>query len=947
MAYLTSGSVVCQIGSLFEGGAVAGLSDRQLLERFTATRDAVGEAAFAALVSRHGPMVLDVCRQILSDLHHAEDVFQAVFLVLARKASSIREPDLLANWLYGVALRTARCKKLEIARRRKKEEGDAMTRPGAGSAAVVESTVEPVEQPAIDREQAEALHDEIDRLPRSFRVPVVLCYFEGLTLDEAARRLRCPAGTVGSRLARARDKLRRGLTRRGVALPTAVLGGALALRSASASILSPLSDITIRAAIKFAAGQTASGATSASVTALAHDVLRSTLIHKLRIFAITVLLLGAVATGAGYLTQSLATARDEPRQASAPKPTTVVSRPDDSRRSAPGRLMVTGRVLDPVGVPLPEADVALVAGMLQQAGDPEDIDRNRVLGSAKVDRNGRFHVDVPRTNPDLMEWLVVIAGARGWGVGGQGLNREGERHEVTITMEPEQAIRGRLFDVQGRAAAGVPLQFAFVQAKDQHFWLSVPSRGVRFLPPPATTDGQGRFILRGLGPRALVDVEVHDDRYARQSFRLGDSDEGKDRDKIITLVPAQVVEVRVLRDDGKPMAGASVAVAAQHHGNRVFPWEGNAVRAQADAQGRVQVVPWAGDYFYISAGPPAGEPLMGSDTYLEWPTAAARRSVEVTLPRGIAVRGTVTEGTSATPVDVAVVRYFQTRRDNPLFSAHGCQAVSGHDGAFEMVLPAGPGHLLVQAPTSDYLHVVTSHKELGTDKLPNTALYPDAVTQLDLKAGAAASEVTLRLRRGVTVEVRAFEPGGEPVEQAIVFGRTFTRSENMSPFNGVAPTLRVRSGRVEVPGCDQETQAPFHIFDVKHQTGATFALSGRSAVDGPVTIRLRECGSATVRYRNDDGKQVAGRRPDDLYLLITPGADFGSTDRIVADMVNQVNLDPDRTTGLKTDAAGRVTFVSLIPGARYRLLGQEFTAEAGKTVELQDITIPRAEGRSP
>src|SRR5580693_7987557 len=114
--YLATGSVVRQIGSLFEGGSVAGLSDRQLLERFTAQRDAAGEAAFAALVSRHGPMVLDVCRQLLGDLHHAEDAFQAVFLVLARKARSIRDPDLLANWLYGVALRTARCRKLEIAR---------------------------------------------------------------------------------------------------------------------------------------------------------------------------------------------------------------------------------------------------------------------------------------------------------------------------------------------------------------------------------------------------------------------------------------------------------------------------------------------------------------------------------------------------------------------------------------------------------------------------------------------------------------------------------------------------------------------------------------------------------------------------------------------------------------------------------------------------------------
>src|ERR1700729_2805704 len=112
MAYLATGSMARQLESLFEGGSAAGLSDRQLLERFNARRDAAAEAAFAAMVARHGPMVLGVCRQVLADHHLAEDAFQVVFLVLARKARSIRDPDLLGNWLYGVALRTARYARL-------------------------------------------------------------------------------------------------------------------------------------------------------------------------------------------------------------------------------------------------------------------------------------------------------------------------------------------------------------------------------------------------------------------------------------------------------------------------------------------------------------------------------------------------------------------------------------------------------------------------------------------------------------------------------------------------------------------------------------------------------------------------------------------------------------------------------------------------------------------
>src|SRR5215469_14756482 len=115
MAYVASASLARQLGSLFEGGCAAGLSDRELLERFTARGEVADEAAFAAIVARHGPMVLGVCRQLLGDHHHAEDAFQATFLVLACRARSIRDPDVLGAWLYGVAVRLARKARARLA----------------------------------------------------------------------------------------------------------------------------------------------------------------------------------------------------------------------------------------------------------------------------------------------------------------------------------------------------------------------------------------------------------------------------------------------------------------------------------------------------------------------------------------------------------------------------------------------------------------------------------------------------------------------------------------------------------------------------------------------------------------------------------------------------------------------------------------------------------------
>jgi RNA polymerase sigma factor (sigma-70 family) len=215
--------------------APAGETDADLLCRFLGQRD---EAAFTALVLRHGPMVYGVCLRVLRDVHDAEDAFQATFLVLARGARSVTKRDSLASWLHGVAYRTALKARAGLAKRRGQERQVPAVTAEEPTPAVVWADLRPV------------LDEEVRRLPEKYRAPFILCYLEGKTNEEAARLVGCPKGTVLSRLATARQRLRARLTRRGIALSAGLLAAALSEGVASA-VMPPL---LIAPTVKAAAG---------------------------------------------------------------------------------------------------------------------------------------------------------------------------------------------------------------------------------------------------------------------------------------------------------------------------------------------------------------------------------------------------------------------------------------------------------------------------------------------------------------------------------------------------------------------------------------------------------------------------------------------------------------------------------------------------------------------
>jgi RNA polymerase sigma factor (sigma-70 family) len=283
------------------------LSDGQLLARFATDRD---EAAFATLVRRHGPMVLAACRRLLRDWHAAQDAFQATFLVLARKAASLREPELLARWLHGVACRTAARARADAARRRQREGRAAPPR-----------VVDP-DEGLLWRELRPVLDEEIARLPARQGAAVVLCYLEGRTNAEAGRRLGCSRGTVATLLARARQQLRRRLTGKGLALPAGLLAAGLTEPGRAAGVPLTLTGSTVKAAVAFAAGGTrAVGPVAARAAALAEGVIQTMMVKKFKLVAALLLLAGVVGTGAGFL--GYRAAAEEPAAAQAgPAPRT-------------------------------------------------------------------------------------------------------------------------------------------------------------------------------------------------------------------------------------------------------------------------------------------------------------------------------------------------------------------------------------------------------------------------------------------------------------------------------------------------------------------------------------------------------------------------------------------------------------------------------------------------
>jgi RNA polymerase sigma factor (sigma-70 family) len=928
MAQAQLGTVLRHIHRLAGAPFLDDLDDGELLERFTARGE---ETAFATLVRRHGPVVLGVCRRVLRQRADVEDAFQATFLVLFRRAVALRRSGSLANWLYTVAYHVALRARADGARRQRHERAAPAGRREEQGADAIWSDLQPV------------LDEELARLPDKYRAPVVLCHLQGKTNEEAARLLGCPAGTVKGRLSRAREMLRARLARRGITLSAAALAAFLAGRAAAA-VPAALLAAAVRMTVLVAGGMACPPA-----AILADGVLRASGPGKLKLVGALLLVVGILVGSAGVLASG---GRDRPgvQPTAAPIIAEDFAPAEDPPADAKGKVTVTGQVLDAAGKPMPEARVAVIGLTEPPFRGRVGFRENETLVSGDADKEGRFKLECAAESATRGRFRQVVASAPGHGLGWRLLKRGGDQADLAVKLPPEQVIRGRLIDLQGQGVRGVTLHVARVapasdDAPDWNCpaWYNFPAAPKRLdaWPAAVVTDAEGRFVVRGLGKDMAATLQVTDEHYAWHEFVVRTTDKGKPEAVEEALEPPHLLEGKVVGEDTRKPVG-KVLLRITGRGDPMSR-EHPELQAWTDEQGRFRAnCPPGG--LTVFAYPPDGSPYLIRLKTVDWPKGKEKHEIEIGLPRGVIVRGKVTDD-SGKAVAGAVIYYYK-REDNPFanytvtswFHFPGEFVQTKADGTFEATVYPGEGTLLAKGPTRDYLLVKLDTGELALGKKGGAPLYSHAAVSLDLKAGADPQEANLTLKRGVTVRGRVLDPDGKPVKQAVLYHAGYLQDHgDFAFYHHYSPApVAVKDGRFELPGCDPKAKFPVFVLDARNDIGARAELTVADAKED-VTVRLQPCGKAALRYVGEDGKPQKGHGPG-LDFLLDEETYVSLT---VADMRGPQFRLP------YSDAEGRVTVTGLIPGVKYRYSDgkktQEFTAESGKSRELPDIVfkLPR------
>ena len=929
-------SVRDQLDSMLHLGAAGDLSDGQLLDRVDASTGGPAEAAFAVLVERHGPMVLRVCRDAIGNPHDAEDACQAVFLVLARKAGSVRGRESAAGWLFGVARKVASRARRDEARRREHERRKAEL----AARRLLDAT---------RRESWEELYEEIDRLPESYRAAVVLCHLEGLTHEEAASRLRCPLRTLQSRLLRARARLRDRLARRGVA-PGA---GALALLGPGASLSTlpaKFAGATVRLALSDSAGMV-----PAAVATLADGVLAMSTLSKLNLALVALMAVGLAAGVVRAVGSGQESRPDAPRPPAVVAPAAPEAKaPGPVEKEARGQVMARGVVVDEAGRPVSGAEILAraftdresrgvtgpdgsfavpirgrsIAGTSLLARSP-DGDRLGTanyeygLTPARADAPVRITLKPGRrvsvrvadaskapiegsTVDVIGRFRVLAEGATGLdGVVGLLIPADAKVESISALKSGrglDYAEFGRIDD-QGRnrggaAASEIPAAVALVlegprtakiRAVDDE---GKPLAGIGFGPwyipkegrrgelnlgdyrsMTATTDLDGVATFDWLPPiKGPLQFWPRSEAYAHRRVILK---EGATETVTTRMTRAELIRGHVFRPDGSPAPGIQIAALGTGIGNSSPDHGGGRVRTAADGS------------YEIVASPGEGYAVAVEDDDWAAPSrldVAVRRGqpavgVDFKLTRGTIIRGTVTVGPDGRIGPRTWILFNQTGEQGP-----------------------------VERWENGEMHSIEIHRQFMAET--------DAEGRYSTRVGPGTYRVTGPMRTGTETVVVKDEP------------------ELVRDYRMPRPEKGPISGRV-VEGATGKGVAGAKVEIVAvNNHGSSIAVTadadGRFRAD-------RELDPLVIHARNPDGSLAAivdvGAEDPDIVIPISPTATV--TGLLIDEQGKpapdqklswgrRVYFDEEHksmrdcfATDVSTDAAGKFTLPALVVGQTY------------------------------
>jgi RNA polymerase sigma factor (sigma-70 family) len=954
MATAQLGTLLRHIKGLAAGHGGQHRTDRQLLDDFAARGD---QSAFAGLVDRHGPMVLRVCRRVLRHEQDAEDAFQATFLVLARHPGSIRRREALASWLYGVAYRTAMKAKRGAARRRNHE------------ARLRERTPPAAPSPTWDDVQA-VLDEEIQRLPESFRSAFVLCALQGQTVPAAAAELGVKEGTLSWRLARARQRLRQQLSRRGIELSAVLAALSLVPGAGEAAVPAALAGATIRFGLSVAAGGPAAATIPSHIAALAAGVTRAMSLTKAQIAAallLTVSLLAAAAGAVGY--QAFGAGEKESPAAAARPAAPPAPKADTPARpaqapEADASATFSGRVLDPEGKPFSGAKLHLIGTFLSRQNPVH------VQGTSAADGAFRLPVvpaDARRLGDDA-SWATtaVVATADGYGPAFRVAAAFQPAADLTLRLAKDDVpIHGRVLDLQGKPLPGVTVRVD---------GLSIPTAGTltpwlealganredgypieyRFLEradlPPAVfpdlvTDAGGRFQLKGVGRERLVHLTlqgpttvisrvsvmtrpgkpIHAAMFARNPGGGRLTYYGANFDHPAALSRPIVGVVRD-KDTGKPLAGVTVQ-SDKFAGVNVSG--DSSVRTVTDTDGRYRLVGMPkGQGNVIKAVPAPGQPYLQCQRRVEDAPGLGPVTVDFELKRGVLVKGRVLDKATGEPVFANVL--YLVFADNlryknvPGFTVEQ-YLQTGEGGSFQLVALPGRGLLTARGWSDHY------RAGVGADRIKDKDWYQDRVNghlltepflchaftvhtlvEIDPPEKAESLSQDILLDPGRMPRATVVGPDGKPLAGAQALGLTaFHKSPNWTR----AP-LKSAECTVYGFGADDERRVVF-VHPGRRLAGA---LNVRGDAKGPLTVKLEPWGTVTGRLVRPDGTPQ-------------PGVLLQVADRMLPN------------PSFQTDKDGRFRVEGLAPGVKYTLqvvqngrpASEVFAGLALKAAEARDL----------